>query len=80
MAKKMSKAAAKARGAAAKATRKIYDKNLATKVGVRGGAAGAVKASGKSERSIARDYRRAGAVGLGGREQASAAMSSGKSG
>jgi hypothetical protein len=73
---KMSKAAVKSRTE----TRKIYDKNLATKVGVRGGAKGATKASGKTERAIARDYRKADKAGLSGAERSSAAMSSGKSG
>jgi hypothetical protein len=73
MAKKMGKAAAKARTE----TRKVYDKNLAKKVGFQGGSKGAVKQTGKSERSLARDYRRASAAGLGGRELSSAAASSG---
>ena len=73
---KMSKAAVKARTE----TRKVYDKNLATKVGVRGGAKGATKASGKTERAVARDYRKATGAGLTGAERSSAAMSSGESG
>ena len=73
MAKKMAPKAVKGRTA----TRMANDKKIAGGIKVR---PSAEKASGKTTRSIARDYRAAGKIGLKGADRKPAAMSSGKSG